>query len=948
MNKRIGNRLLSFFVVGCLCVSLLPGAALAADTEETVDPDSYISDISADDADAVGEPADDAEPVTGEEVYTAAVSYATSGTCGDNLTWTLEDDVLTISGEGEMEDYDPFAPWYWQCSSITTVVIEDGITSIGNYAFFGFSSLESVTIPDSVTSIGFEAFYYCSNLTSVTIGRGVTYIGHHAFSLCNNLNFAYYRGSETEWRKVGGYNTYYNKELTNVLHCAVGDITVAKYDADTERYTEDFDTLETGDLCTFSTEVIVEQGSPLSFDKSNWVCLDADGKESDAVVFDTVTVRGAYPMEENENYNIYYVSVTASLKKDCNYTIVFNATDDISSDVGVSIENTSVGIIVIPGICGSELIANEDIIGYSIAEGDTVWVPSNQLRLADEAYANVLGFSKSPILSTYVSNYDIKAKSVSVTDENIGAQDTYTNLVNHLYEQYDTENGGNYDVQFFSYDWRYSITDGAEVLEEFIAEQGYESVILVCHSMGGLVATQYISNTGGDKVEKLITVATPYLGAPKALYVLGTGYFLSNAWLSSTKSDLVSVVKATLTKSFFKTMAQMLPTVYELLPNATYLSANSVMYQKNNILSPAGNHYTTAELEDYICTNFSELLYADASAVTSELSPYNVLAKVDAYVIVGTGYNTVTRVGVNASTNKMYDIAITGNGDGTVPYYSATLGGKSATGLYGNAIRTVSADHTSIVKDNKTTFSYIDDAINDTWLTYSSRTSASASTDGELTELSKICIEGGKAYTVRNMNGNVLLTVTDDQNITIADGYEYDFYFLGSGENETDSLGTLVCFLDADTYQVTVSESSEEGFICTVTTYSDYSNDAVIETTAYTMNEIEDGSEALITTGKDVIYLDSDGDGVYELELTVDGDLNSSDGPNTITPGDLNGDGEVNASDLTILARHVGKVETIEDSTYLANADVTGDGEVDASDLTRLAQYVGRIISSLD
>ncbi|MCD7902333.1 MAG: leucine-rich repeat protein, partial [Oscillospiraceae bacterium] len=65
-------------------------------------------------------------------------------------------------------------------------------------------------------------------------------------------------------------------------------------------------------------------------------------------------------------------------------------------------------------------------------------------------------------------------------------------------------------------------------------------------------------------------------------------------------------------------------------------------------------------------------------------------------------------------------------------------------------------------------------------------------------------------------------------------------------------------------------------------------------------------------------------------------------------PGDLNGDGEVDASDLTILARHVGKVETMEDETALANADVTGDGNVDASDLTRLAQYVGKIISSLD
>ncbi|MCD8390066.1 MAG: leucine-rich repeat protein, partial [Oscillospiraceae bacterium] len=66
------------------------------------------------------------------------------------------------------------------------------------------------------------------------------------------------------------------------------------------------------------------------------------------------------------------------------------------------------------------------------------------------------------------------------------------------------------------------------------------------------------------------------------------------------------------------------------------------------------------------------------------------------------------------------------------------------------------------------------------------------------------------------------------------------------------------------------------------------------------------------------------------------------------TPGDLNGDGEVNASDLTILARHVGKVETMQDETYLATADVTGDGNVDASDLTKLAQYVGKIISSLD
>ena len=63
--------------------------------------------------------------------------------------------------------------------------------------------------------------------------------------------------------------------------------------------------------------------------------------------------------------------------------------------------------------------------------------------------------------------------------------------------------------------------------------------------------------------------------------------------------------------------------------------------------------------------------------------------------------------------------------------------------------------------------------------------------------------------------------------------------------------------------------------------------------------------------------------------------------------GDVNGDGEVNASDLTALARHVAKIETITDETLLQNADVTQDGEVSADDLTHLARFVAKIISEL-
>ena len=68
-----------------------------------------------------------------------------------------------------------------------TLIIEDGVTRIGDYTFRDCSGLTSVTIPNSVTSIGYYAFYYCSGLTSVTIGNSVTSIGLDAFYGCDNI-----------------------------------------------------------------------------------------------------------------------------------------------------------------------------------------------------------------------------------------------------------------------------------------------------------------------------------------------------------------------------------------------------------------------------------------------------------------------------------------------------------------------------------------------------------------------------------------------------------------------------------------------------------------------------------------------------------------------------------------------------------------------------------------
>ncbi len=114
----------------------------------------------------------------------------TNGTCGDNLTWTLDTATgeLVISGTGNMTNWSfDSAPWYNMRALIRSVKISDGVTSIGNNAFNDCDALTSVTIPDSVTSIGEKAFAYCDSLANVTIPDGVTSIGFNAFGWCESL-----------------------------------------------------------------------------------------------------------------------------------------------------------------------------------------------------------------------------------------------------------------------------------------------------------------------------------------------------------------------------------------------------------------------------------------------------------------------------------------------------------------------------------------------------------------------------------------------------------------------------------------------------------------------------------------------------------------------------------------------------------------------------------------
>ncbi len=109
------------------------------------------------------------------------------GECGDNLTWRIENGTLTISGSGEMTDYGVYdfcAPWNEYSGEIKAIVIEEGVTSIGENAFANCYYAESAALPESLTEISSDSFYWCESLKSITIPSGVESVSSDAFDGC--------------------------------------------------------------------------------------------------------------------------------------------------------------------------------------------------------------------------------------------------------------------------------------------------------------------------------------------------------------------------------------------------------------------------------------------------------------------------------------------------------------------------------------------------------------------------------------------------------------------------------------------------------------------------------------------------------------------------------------------------------------------------------------------
>ena len=110
--------------------------------------------------------------------------------------WSLQDGTLVISAQGAMQDYDSAAqtPWFKDRAEIRKIVVQQGVTTIGDYAFYGCENVTSVTLPDTVTQIGKLAFYGCKALRTLTVPDSVLVVEDYAFAKAG-LQSIVFRGS---------------------------------------------------------------------------------------------------------------------------------------------------------------------------------------------------------------------------------------------------------------------------------------------------------------------------------------------------------------------------------------------------------------------------------------------------------------------------------------------------------------------------------------------------------------------------------------------------------------------------------------------------------------------------------------------------------------------------------------------------------------------------------
>ncbi|EJW15454.1 alpha/beta hydrolase [Paenibacillus alvei] len=302
-------------------------------------------------------------------------------------------------------------------------------------------------------------------------------------------------------------------------------------------------------------------------------------------------------------------------------------------------------VILIPGIMASELYHGKE----------KVWIPpSNPITAPSK-------IRKLKMLDN--GTQDEKTK----LDFGLPEPEYYESLHNYLNKQF--------HVVDFGYDWRFGAEHNAAQLKKVIdaekASSPNSKIYIVAHSMGGIVATKYISQGNDKNVDKLVTIGTPYLGAPKAAYIFTTG----NA--TGTIGDLV------ISGAIRDVMPNIL-SAYELLPSRKYFTLNNTHYMSHTEhVGYFRDNYKTFKYPNYDSTQsyLKSTSWANvpmiekAEAFHDKFNILYNLNSVDSYYIVGDKIATMGGITVYGGSETIKDVKSI-QGDGTVPVISASVGGK--------------------------------------------------------------------------------------------------------------------------------------------------------------------------------------------------------------------------------------------------------------------------------
>ncbi|MGN0375435.1 MAG: Ig-like domain-containing protein [Butyrivibrio sp.] len=518
----------------------------------------------------------------------------------------------------------------------------------------------------------------------------------------------------------------------------------------------------------------------------------------------------------------------------------------------ISATTENKAIYVLPGYMGSQLYYN----------GNKMWMDPTALK--DD-------ITKFFLIGGEDTKFKLKSDgsgsllSVDMEDDLYGTFDTYKGVVEELESQFGGEDG-EYDVIFFPYNWLGDLNDSVVELENHINDNGYDKVVFVTHSTGGLLASAYTARNK-EKVLKNILIAPPLFGTYTSLQPIETGKVTDIESMledNGIENETIAVFwkQYDIIYDWIKYVTKNSPTTYQLLPSIEYLRLMPVMYEDEfadgTAVMSREKYYSILNESENInsnLTNGNDRSHRYFRETTLKGDIVEVLQEVDT-LLIGSSYGNLTPAIAEYTTTDYFfwttteytDLIMKMDGDGTVMGVSAfgtenvgehVLAYKDFPGVGHSAL--VNTDsHPEVIRyvcaniptAKKSTYS------SSTYSLRSRRSMSALSSPASMSDYIKINISANKNATINivDEDGNVAAYIKEDTVTMSMDGVDYSiskmvsngfdgktFVYNPSSSPKEGIIGSI--YMPREGYSLEVTYGEEAGsrinFGCVVSTLTD-------------------------------------------------------------------------------------------------------------------------------